>query len=168
MSRNSSTGAYTMPANSFRPAVSGTTINSTDWNNTAADIETALSYVYGTFTPTLLFGGGNSGMTGTFTGEYTQIGNRVFYTIAITLTAKGSSTGNASIGGLPVTATSNDDRAILTAVKFMTQTAGYTNFYFTSGSGGTTGSIREQGNSGANTIAATEASFSNTTFFAIC
>lgn len=54
-----------------------------------------------TFTPTLLFGGGNTGMTGTFLGAYIKTGPQVDLSIIITLTAKGSSTGNASIGNLP-------------------------------------------------------------------
>ena len=43
MSRDSSTGVYTAPSNSFNPAVSGTVINSTHWNAALDDIETALS-----------------------------------------------------------------------------------------------------------------------------
>lgn len=43
MPRDSSTGAYTAPSNSFNPAVSGTVINSTHWNAALDDIETALS-----------------------------------------------------------------------------------------------------------------------------
>lgn len=43
MSRDSTTGVYTAPSNSFNPAVSGTVINSTHWNAALDDIETALS-----------------------------------------------------------------------------------------------------------------------------
>lgn len=38
-----SSGTYTLPSNSFNPAVASTTVNPTDWNSTADDIETALS-----------------------------------------------------------------------------------------------------------------------------
>jgi hypothetical protein len=55
------------------------------------------------FTPTLLFGGGNTGQTGTYVGYYTRDGATVSVWIRITLTAKGSSTGNATIGALPFT-----------------------------------------------------------------
>lgn len=58
----------------------------------------------GSFTPTLLFGGGNTGMLGTFIGAYTKIGNIAFIEIGITLTALGSSTGAVTLGGLPFTA----------------------------------------------------------------
>jgi hypothetical protein len=61
-------------------------------------------YAENTFTPTLLFGGGNTGMTGTFTGRYTTFARLVFIDIIIILTAKGSSTGAATIGNLPFTA----------------------------------------------------------------
>jgi len=48
MSRDSTTGVYTAPSNSFNPAVSGTVINSTHWNAALDDIETALSTVSAT------------------------------------------------------------------------------------------------------------------------
>jgi len=53
------------------------------------------------FTPTLLFGGGNTGMTGTYQGYYTRMNDIVFVDIYIALSAKGSSTGAATIA-LPV------------------------------------------------------------------
>lgn len=59
-------------------------------------------YTEGTFTPSLLFGGAAVGMTyGTQQGHYTRIGRQVFVSIKIVLTAKGSSTGAATISGLP-------------------------------------------------------------------
>jgi hypothetical protein len=42
MARNGS-GTYTLPTNSFNPAVLNTTIDQDDWNETADDIETALT-----------------------------------------------------------------------------------------------------------------------------
>jgi hypothetical protein len=56
------------------------------------------------FTPALKFGGASVGMTGTFTGRYGRVGNKLFGDISITLTAKGSSTGLATITGLPIAA----------------------------------------------------------------
>ena len=55
---------------------------------------------WNTWTPALKFGGANVGMTGTFTGTRTRVGRLVTGTFEITLTALGSSTGNASITGL--------------------------------------------------------------------
>lgn len=54
-----------------------------------------------TFTPGLAFGGASTGMTGTFSGIYTRIGNQMTMHVNIVLTAKGSSTGTATITGLP-------------------------------------------------------------------
>lgn len=55
----------------------------------------------GAFTPTLAFGIGAVGMTGTFIGYYVKTGIQVDIQITITLTAKGSSTGTAAVGNLP-------------------------------------------------------------------
>lgn len=43
MPRNSTTGVYTAPSNSWNPAVAGTVIDPDDWNSTLADMETGLS-----------------------------------------------------------------------------------------------------------------------------
>ena len=57
---------------------------------------------YGIFTPSLQFGGASTGITYTQqVGWYHRQQNVVFFEIAIILSAKGSSTGNASIAGLP-------------------------------------------------------------------
>jgi hypothetical protein len=58
----------------------------------------------GSWTPTLTFGGGSTGITySSQAGAYTRIGNRVFCEGSIILTNKGSSVGAASISGLPFT-----------------------------------------------------------------
>lgn len=63
------------------------------------------SYAEGTFTPTLRFGGGTTGITyASRLGGYIKIGKLVTVEINITLTNKGSSTGGATITGLPFTA----------------------------------------------------------------
>jgi len=59
------------------------------------------------WTPVLYFGSGNTGMTGTFTGTVARVGKLVALHCAFTLTAKGSSTGNAKITGLPFAAAVN-------------------------------------------------------------
>ena len=63
-----------------------------------------------TLTPSLLFGGANVGMT-TSTNQllYTRLGNLVFFRCNITLTAKGSSTGLATISNssMPVPISGN-------------------------------------------------------------
>jgi hypothetical protein len=61
--------------------------------------------VGGTFTPVLGFGGATTGIAySTQTGSYTRIGSLVYYYINIVLTSKGSATGQATITGLPFTA----------------------------------------------------------------
>ena len=67
------------------------------------------TYAEGTWTPALNFGGNAVGMTYATTpaGRYTRIGRTVFATGALALSARGSSTGSATIAGLPFTS-SND------------------------------------------------------------
>lgn len=71
----------------------------------SSDANTLDDYEEGTFTPTLTFGGAQVGMTFAFTpvGFYTKIGNVVNFTLYVSLTAKGSSVGNAFVTGLPFT-----------------------------------------------------------------
>jgi hypothetical protein len=71
---------------------------------------TSLSvYAEGTFTPGIAFGGGTTGITyGAQTGTYTRIGNRVFFELDVELSNKGSSTGSATITGMPFTAANSD------------------------------------------------------------
>jgi hypothetical protein len=62
------------------------------------------TYVEGTFTPVLAFGGASVGITYTAqSGVYTRIGRLVHVEIVILLSSKGSSTGSATITGLPLT-----------------------------------------------------------------
>lgn len=66
------------------------------------------TYVQGSWTPVLSFGGASVGITyGSQVGTYNQIGNMVFVTFSLTITSKGSSTGAALISGLPVAASTN-------------------------------------------------------------
>jgi hypothetical protein len=61
-------------------------------------------YEEGTFTPTLKFGGGNTGITYALqAGTYTKIGNRCMADWRVSLSAKGSSTGSATVEGMPFT-----------------------------------------------------------------
>ncbi len=61
-------------------------------------------YEEGTWTPVLTFGGGSTGITYTNRGgNYTKIGRQVTLNFMVELSSKGSSTGDAVIGGLPYT-----------------------------------------------------------------
>jgi hypothetical protein len=53
--------------------------------------------------PILTFGGANAGMTGSYFATYTKIGDRCFFDVTFTLTAKGASVGNAVIEDMPLT-----------------------------------------------------------------
>lgn len=60
------------------------------------------AFEVGTFTPVLSFGGGTTGITYTTqTGSYTKIHDVVYFTSRVTLSSKGSATGDALVGGLP-------------------------------------------------------------------
>lgn len=60
------------------------------------------TYQEGTFTPGIAFGGASVGVTYAMqNGYYTVIGNRVSINLLITLSSKGTSTGAATITGLP-------------------------------------------------------------------
>ena len=66
-------------------------------------------YEEGTFTPTMSFGGGTTGITyGTQLGRYTRIGREVTVHIYLVFSSKGSSTGAAKIASLPFTTPSGD------------------------------------------------------------
>ena len=59
-------------------------------------------YNLGTWTPVLNFGGATTGITYSVqTGNYYRIGTLYYVEFSITLTNKGSATGNATISGLP-------------------------------------------------------------------
>lgn len=98
------TGDQTLSAGNIIPSTAAKGVNFTA-NTPAGGMTSQLLnwYEEGTFTPALKFGGGNTGMTGSFTGRYTRLGRLVFFTAVIYLTAKGSSTGNTTITGLPFT-----------------------------------------------------------------
>ena len=61
-------------------------------------------YEEGEWTGAPTFGGGNTGLTGNFGGYYTKVGNMVTAYFRFQLTAKGSSTGQLQMTGLPYTA----------------------------------------------------------------
>lgn len=90
------------------------------------------SYITTTsYTPVLSFGGGTTGITySQQSGNYVRIGQLVFVSINITLTNKGSSTGNASIT-LPVAQAQTD--YLLTSAQNITYTG---NIIFTTAAGG--------------------------------
>ena len=86
---------------------------SADGNAAGMTSEVLDDYETGTFTPTLTFGGASVGITYNTTktyGWYTKIGNVVNIQLYIYLSAKGTSTGDAVIGGLPVASAAGSDK----------------------------------------------------------
>lgn len=68
----------------------------------SSDPNTLDDYEEGTFTPAITFGGAATDVTySARTGAYTKIGNRVDFKLYVFLSAKGSSTGDVKITGLP-------------------------------------------------------------------
>lgn len=56
------------------------------------------------WTPTITFGGGSTGITySTQSGKACKVGRIVMFSFTVTLSAKGSSTGTAQVNGLPYT-----------------------------------------------------------------
>ncbi len=81
----------------------GGTIATGGYTLTVPATGTAALITTGTWTPQLYFGGGATGLTySNRSGNYVRVGNLVFLVGFFQLSAKGSSTGNAAISGLPV------------------------------------------------------------------
>lgn len=112
----------------------------------------------GTFTPVLNFGGGTTGITySQQVGKYQRIGNLLFYNIEIILSSKGSSTGSATITGMPIAGVGNTEQSFVTVG--VTLDAG--NIYPYYQSGGTTLTLYENGLTGGQTVL-TDTNFANT------
>lgn len=86
--------------------------------NPSADVNTLDDYEEGTWTPVIGGSGGTSGQTYTQqSGRYTKIGRMVVTRAGVTLSNKGTITGNVQIQGLPFTveAASNYNAAVFWA-----------------------------------------------------
>lgn len=128
--------------------------------NPSSNANTLDDYEEGTFTPVLEFGGGSTGITySTQTGKYTKIGNVVHVWIALVLTSKGSSVGNASVTGLPFTA---GDSAV-SVVTLNNMTAAAIDFPVAAVSNGTTAiNISKYSTAAGTNTAVADTDFSNT------
>ena len=89
-------------------------------NSANANTDVLDYYLEDTFTPSLTFNGGSTGITYvTQLGYYTRVGNRVFFELYIELSSKGSSTGVAYVQGLPLSqATRNAFPVIVSGATF--------------------------------------------------
>jgi hypothetical protein len=99
------TASTTIGVGGATPSASGAGITFPATQSASTDVNTLDDYEEGTFTPAIAFGGASVGITYTTqVASYTKIGNKVFYYIGIQLSSKGSSTGAATITGMPFTA----------------------------------------------------------------
>jgi hypothetical protein len=116
------------------------------------------------WTPVLTFGaGGTTGITYTTqTGTYARVDGVVTFTMNIVLSSKGSSTGAATITGLPVAA--GAVTALSIRYSLFTGTADHDPYATVSGS---TISLWEVNQSGGAEVAVTDTAFANTTSFTI-
>ena len=124
-------------------------------------------YEEGTWTPAITFGGGSTGITySSRDGYYTRTGNIVICTAYIALSNKGSSTGAASIAGLPFTIKNNSGAYSpatlrLQNITFSNQFQGYATV------GTTTVSLEQVLVTGA-TSSLTDTNFANNSAVMVC
>lgn len=133
-----------------------------DLQDAVVAIETILgagSVASTTFTPQLKFGGAAVSMTGTLVGRHVRLGRLVAVSISITLTAKGSSTGAATVD-LPFTVLGTtygywiaDHRAMASS---------YVQVGLLPTSGATTCQVRGLTAAGTSTAGLTDAAFTDT------
>jgi hypothetical protein len=91
------------------PSASGAGITFPATQSASADANTLDDYEEGTWTPSLTFGGGSTGLTYTNReGWYTKVGNMVSVQCNIFLSNTGSSNGIAAVSGLPFALSSNN------------------------------------------------------------
>lgn len=139
--------------------------------NASADANTLDDYEEGTFTPGVSFGGGTTGITYSVqVGHYTKIGNRVIFSLKVTLSNKGSSTGTTLGTGLPFTSANVSNLSHSTANAFTNINLDTAGGYYSPATGvvanGTTLDLLEQGDN-VTPVALTDADFGNTSGFDI-
>ena len=117
-------------------------------------------YEEGTWTIGLVFGAGSTGITTSAnTGRYTKIGRQVTVTGNLSLTSKGSSTGSASITGLPFTIANTDAAYSAPSIRFNAIT--YVGAFQSIGNINGTSFNLEQISTLGSVTAITDANFSN-------
>jgi hypothetical protein len=98
------TASTTIGVGGATPSTSGSGITFPATQSASSDANTLDDYEEGTWTPVIAFGGASVGITySSQVGNYTKVGNRIFISCYVGLSNKGSSTGAATITGLPFT-----------------------------------------------------------------
>jgi hypothetical protein len=122
----------------------------------------------GTFTPVLNFGGATTGITYSQQfGQFTQMGDRVDFTIVISLSNKGSATGNATITGFPITVGTVGAVAAMGYYGIITLTATYTTLSLQMNGGATTANLIQSNEIGSGQIFTTHLNYANTSLFTV-
>ncbi len=121
-------------------------------------------YEEGTFTPSLTFGGGSTGITyGSREGTYVKVGRMVYIRMGMILSNKGSSSGSAVVTGLPFTSQSqsySDPSAMFNGTTFSSLSSGITGLVTNNGTSVNLNTITSTG-----VAALTNSNFNNTTEF---
>jgi|DEB0MinimDraft_10_1074344.scaffolds.fasta_scaffold12188_2 hypothetical protein len=129
----------------------------------ATDAEVLSGYERGDFIPGVAFGGGSTGIlysSSVTQATYVKMGDLVFINGFIVLTNKGSSTGDATITGLPFNVRNNNDAYSMLSIKVVNTS--FADVPHASAVIGTaTFSLRETSNAGVQTTL-TNANFTNT------
>jgi hypothetical protein len=103
------------------PAASGAGITFPATQSASSNANTLDDYEEGTFTPVLAFGGASVALTyNGRDGYYTKIGDTVTITGWIYVDSKGTSTGSATIDGLPFTAASKRQSVLISRMSDFT------------------------------------------------
>lgn len=119
------------------------------------------------WTPTIAFGGASVGVTYTSNkGYYQQIGSMVFISCDVKLSAKGSSTGAATLGGLPIATGANGVVNSIPSIYLdtFTLTASYTQVGMTFNNASSSLNFIQVG-AGQTPVQLTEGAFGDTTGF---
>lgn len=115
-----------------------------------------------TFTPALQFGGASTGLTtSAANGKYRRIDGKVTGEIELILTAKGSSTGSATVSGLPIASSASSFRNIVNSPLYFNMASISGGIFGRVDAGGTTINL-STGGAAAHTDV-TEAMFTDTT-----
>ena len=109
------------------------------------------NYEEGTWTPSITFGGGSTGLTvSTQIGRYTKIGRIVMCMFNLTLTSKGTSTGAAVLTGLPITVTAPIGGALgALRPQVLNFSANFFSYYAVPNGATTTASFQQAGDNNA-------------------
>jgi hypothetical protein len=123
-------------------------------------------YEEGTWTMGISFGGASTGVTYTNnTGTYTKIGRKVTVNGYLLLSSKGSSTGNATITGLPFTI--GDGGAYSSAASLWTRSISFLNVFQAIGTTNTTSITLWEVTTGGSLTSLDDVNFANDSDFII-